>query len=200
MRAFIAIELDQNIKEKISAIQKKLKQTEADVKWVKPENIHLTLKFLGDIDEKKAEKIKNILKNLAGDRQTFDMAISELGAFPKLRFPRVIWIGIKEGADDALKITSILDDKLVSIGFAKEKRGFSAHITIGRVRSNKNRLRLIEAVNKFNETNQKEFTPLEKDFLTEFTQTVKNITLFKSTLTPQGPIYEALLIASLKNI
>jgi 2'-5' RNA ligase len=189
MRTFIAIELDKEIKEKISLIEEELRKTDADVKWVKPENIHLTLKFLGEIDEKQADKIKNILQDLAKEKQTFEMAISELGAFPKLNFPRVIWIGIKKGAENVLNIASELEEKLSKIGFPKEKRSFSGHISIGRVRSNKNRLQLIEAVNKINEANQKE----------TYTQLVKNITLFKSTLTPQGPIYEALFTANLKN-
>jgi len=200
MRTFIAIELDKEIKDKISSMQDMLKQTNADVKWVKPENIHLTLKFLGEIDEKKAEKIKNILAELTKDKQIFEIMINELGAFPKLEFPRVIWIGIKQGAERALNIASELADKLVSIGFAKEKRKFSAHITIGRVRSNKNRPELIEAVTKFNAGKSKEFTPLEKDFLTGFTQSVKGLTLFKSTLTSKGPVYDALFVANLKNI
>ena len=189
MRTFIAIELDKDIKEKIALIQQQLKQTNANVKWVKPENIHLTLKFLGEVNEEQLNKTKNILQDSIKEKRSFDMVISELGAFPKLESPRVIWIGIKNGVENVLDITSILEGELSRIDFPKEKRPFSGHITIGRVRSNKNRSELIEAVNKFNKEEQKEFS-----------QTVKSIVLFKSTLTPKGPIYEALFTAIFKNI
>lgn len=188
MRTFIAIELDNDIKQRLAPIQKKLIETGADVKWVKIENIHLTLKFLGEIEEKQLPQIKDIIQNICENKYTFNMTINELGAFPKLNYPRVIWIGVKEGKENIERISLELENSLSKIGFKKEKRPFSGHITLGRVRSNKNRAELIEAVNKFNEINLKE----------TFIQPIKTITLFKSTLSLKGPTYEALYTAKFK--
>ena len=187
MRTFIAIELPQKIIGTLSALQNQLKNTQADVKWVAPENIHLTLKFLGEVDEKKIEKIIQALEETAKDNQPFSIRLCALGAFPKINFPRVIWVGIDAGDEETKNIAFVLEEKLQKLGIPKEKRPFSSHITIGRVRSGINREKLV-----------KELDILQRKGLLqenlEFLAT--KITLFKSTLTPKGPIYEILKEAS----
>ena len=187
MRAFIAIELPKEIRVRLSRLQEKLKATQADVKWVSPENIHLTLKFLGEIDDKKQEKINLILDDVIKEKCAYKIQISSIGAFPKLNFPRVIWAGVDQGDDETKAIAKGLEEKIQKIGIPKEDRAFSSHITIGRTRSTKNRDKLVQELNNI--------ADISADNL-KFN--VTKITLFKSTLTPAGPIYDVLKEANLK--
>ena len=190
MRTFIAIELPQEIREFLSLAQAQLKATGADIKWVEPQNIHLTLKFLGEIDKVKSEKIIKIIEEVAKDNNAFEIRISSFGAFPKINFPRVIWTGIDSGDKEARVIAKELEEKIEKIGIPKEVRPFSSHITLGRTRSTLNREKLAQGLFK-----------LTADFggkTIEFRAT--KITLFKSTLTPTGPIYEILKEANLTTI
>jgi len=188
MRTFIAIELPQEIKDFLSRIQGQLKASGADVKWVEPKNIHLTLKFLGEINDEKQDAVTRIIGDVAEDKNPFSMRIYSIGAFPKINFPRVIWVGIEKGERETKEIAKELEGKLVKIGIAKEDRPFSSHITIGRTRSAINREKLVQDL-KILENN---FGEKNLEFL------VNKITLYKSTLTPKGPIYEALKEVNLK--
>ena len=181
MRTFIAIELPLEIKNYLSRLQDELKTAGADVKWVKPDNIHLTLKFLGEVDEKKLDKISKIIAETAEGKNKFPARISSLGAFPKTDFPRVIWVGLDTGDKEIKQIAKELEEKIAKIGIPKEDRPFSSHITIGRLRTPLNRERLVQ--------NLKDKAGLGGEKLEFY---VTKITLFKSTLTPSGPIYEAL--------
>ena len=188
MRTFIAIELPKEIKDSLSKVQDKLKTSGADIKWVSPQNIHLTLKFLGEIDDKKLDKITQILEEITKNSNPYPLRLSCVGAFPKINFPRVIWIGIDKGNTETKEIAKALEENIAKIGIPKEDRPFSCHITLGRVKSSLNREGLVENLN-----NLANYTEKEKlEFL------VTKITLFESTLTPKGPIYEALKEASLK--
>lgn len=187
MRTFIAIELPQEIKDFLSRLQTELKATQADVKWVAPENIHLTLKFLGEIDDKKLTQIIEIIDDTAKGKDKFRICISSLGAFPKIDFPRVIWVGIETGDKEIKEIAGGLEEKIAKTGIPKEDRPFSSHITIGRTRSTLNREKLVGYLK-----NKSELGGEKLEFY------VTKVTLFKSTLTPKGPLYEALKEASLK--
>lgn len=188
MRTFIAIELPKEIKEALSRLQEQLKESGADVKWVEPENIHLTLKFLGERDEKKVKQISATLEETAVNHYTYSARISSLGSFPKIDSPRVIWVGIEKGDEETKKIAWELEEKIAKAGIPKEEREFSSHITIGRTRSPANKEKLVAALK-----NQSEKLITEN---LEFT--VGKITLFESTLTPKGPVYTVLKVANLK--
>ncbi|MFH1656020.1 MAG: RNA 2',3'-cyclic phosphodiesterase [Candidatus Omnitrophota bacterium] len=177
IRAFIAVELNKDIQEGLAKIQAELRSARADVKWVKPGNIHLTLKFLGNIDPDLATKIKQILEDLGKNHRSFSADLNELGAFPKPKSPRVIWVGMQKGKDDLISIVEHLENRLSEIGIAKEDRIFHPHVTIGRLRSPHNRSKLVEMLEKNSSIPVLNFT-------------VDKIVLFKSTLTPQGSIYE----------
>lgn len=188
MRAFIAIELPPQIQEALAKVQEQLRITGADAKWVEPKNIHLTLKFLGERDDKKVDKIKEILEETCSNKNSFTMRLSEIGAFPSISSPRVVWVSVKEGDTEIKEIAADLEEKICRVGIPKEERPFQSHITIGRLRSPKNRQALVQELKK-----------LEGKFCQENLEfAVKKITLFKSTLTPKGPIYEALKEANLK--
>lgn len=180
MRAFIAIELPQGIKDALGNIQELLKQVQADVSWVKPENIHLTLKFLGEIDENKSEKIIDILESVCRINNPFRIRLCSLGAFPKIDYPRVIWVSIDKGDDEVKKIANTLEEEIAKIGIPKEDRPFSSHITIGRARSGINRKALAQAL----KANAAEVSEKNLEF------PAAKITLFKSTLSSKGPTYE----------
>lgn len=188
MRTFIAIELPQEIKDYLAHLQNQLKVSGADVKWVEPQNIHLTLKFLGEIEDKKLDEITQILEDIAKTKNSFQMRIFSIGAFPKINFPRIIWVGIDKGDSQSKEIAKELEEKMKNLGIRREDRAFSSHITIGRVRSSLNREKLVKDLNNLLNIFGKE----THEFL------VSKITLFKSALTPKGPVYEVLKEANLK--
>ncbi|MEW6101064.1 MAG: RNA 2',3'-cyclic phosphodiesterase [Candidatus Omnitrophota bacterium] len=190
MRAFIAIDLPKETKAALAGIVGQLKKTGADVKWVNPDNIHLTLKFLGEMEEKKIKEAVTAVKEVAENKNAFILRVSSLGAFPNINSPRVIWLGIDSGDAETKVIAQELEEKIEKIGVPKEERPFSSHITIGRLRSPKNRENLVQELKRLGEEIQGD----EKEFYAD------KITLFKSTLTPKGPIYEPVMEASLKKI
>ncbi|MEK6568609.1 MAG: RNA 2',3'-cyclic phosphodiesterase [Candidatus Omnitrophota bacterium] len=186
MRIFIAIKLENEIKDKLSQIQEELKSAQADVRWVKPENIHLTLKFIGEIEEAKIPEILHHLKELASKTKPFILRISTAGAFPGLKSPRVVWVGVKEDTGELARIAETIENSLAELGFPKESRKFFSHLTLGRLRSDKNKDRLIQK--------------LEKTKVPELTQRISSIILFKSLLQPTGAVYQGLSEISLSNI
>lgn len=189
IRAFIAIELSDQIKKTIRNFQERLKPLGCDVSWVKPENAHLTLKFLGDVKIKMIPSVTETLTNSCRDLRFFDTTLTRPGVFPDLRHPRVVWIGLDDTEGKLGKLAGSLETALGNIGFSakggsssggkKEHREFRAHITVGRIRALKNVTQLCDAI--------KEFT-----VPSGIKQSIGQITLFKSTLTPQGPVYEPL--------
>lgn len=179
IRAFIAIELTAEIKNQLGILIEQLKTSRADVKWVSPTNIHLTLKFLGDVPEKKLPSVHEALAGLLKNHPAFSLSLEHLGAFPTLRHPRIIWVGINKGADESTAIATAIDNCLCGFCINKETRPFSAHITLGRVRSGKNLSALATALTTISVPRSSQ-------------QNVPAITFFKSTLTPHGPIYDAI--------
>ena len=179
IRAFIAIELTDEVKDELAELQEVLKEPGADVKWVEKENMHLTLKFLGDASEEDLDRIKKALDLIAESNSPFHMHLSRIGAFPKPSFPRVLCVGMDKGKDELSKISKLLEDALSEMGFPKEEKPFSPHLTVGRVRSGQNKDRLIAKLEA-------------AEFLSKFEVDVNKIVLFKSTLTSNGPIYEPL--------
>jgi 2'-5' RNA ligase len=176
IRAFIAFEIDENIKNEIMKIENKIKENEIDVKLVERENLHITLKFLGNIEGKLLEKIFNMLDNIK--EKKFEISIEDIGAFPNEKYMRVLWVGIKEGKENIIRIQKELDNKLLPLGFKKEK-DFIPHITIGRIKSFRNKEKLIEI-----------FEEYRGYFFGKCI--IDRLVLKKSILTPHGPIYHNL--------
>ena len=181
MRTFIAIELPEEIRSALAALQDQLKASGADVKWVEPQNIHLTLKFLGNIDDALREKIGGALCSVAANNQPFMAVIGLCGAFPNMDYPRVIWLGITEGEPQIKKIAREIEDKISGLGIEKDARPFTGHITIGRVRSPSGKKSLTRAL----ADQAQNLVKLNLGF------SVSKLTLFKSTLSPAGPVYVA---------
>jgi 2'-5' RNA ligase len=184
MRLFIAMPLPEKIEELLAEIIFDLKQIRSKVKWVTPKNIHLTLKFLGDTDEKKIPEIIEAIKKIGSDYKMVISEINKLGAFPNLRRPRVIWAGLDGSIDILAEIAGKIENEMEKAGFEKENRPFKSHLTLGRVKDNFGIADLTQAIEKY------DFAPEQVVF--------DRIVLFKSTLTRQGPIYERLFETELQ--
>jgi 2'-5' RNA ligase len=178
MRTFIAIELPERIKKKIEELQAPLKKTNAFVSWVKPENIHVTLKFLGEVPENKINEVFSATDKALEGAKKFTMSLKGMGAFPDFRRPRVIWIGAGSGVNELSHLANRIEEEMEKIDFPKEERKFSAHFTVGRVKSPKNIEKLMELVKA-------------SDFQTDDIE-VSEMVVMKSQLHPAGAIYTPL--------
>ncbi len=136
MRSFIAINLPEQLKRNISEFLNPFLSIKSDVKWVKPENLHLTIKFLGNVELDKISYIEEILSGVVSRFEPFDIYFSEIGCFPNMNRPRVIWIGIKD-ENSFLKLFKDIEENISKLGFKREGREFSPHLTIGRVKGTK---------------------------------------------------------------
>lgn len=179
VRAFIAIELNDQVKQAIREFQDQLKPLGCDISWVKPENIHLTLKFLGDVKPKMIAPLTGALAEVCRGIQPIQTQLTELGVFPDIRRPRVLWAGLEDTGGKLTRLTTAVEDALGHIGFKKEIRPFQAHITVGRIRTNRKLPVLIQELQSY-------VLPAAHE------EIILSFTLFKSTLTSQGPIYEKL--------
>ena len=177
-RSFLAFDIESDtVLARLATAQSLLIQTGADVKLVEPKNIHITMRFLGNITPAMAEKIFDEMKKVQFN--PFNVQIKGLGAFPNPRYSRVVWAGITEGAEQLKSVFSQLEPRLRGLGFATDSRGFSPHLTIARVRSGRNKAQLAEFLT---ENANYEFGAIKAECLR----------LKKSTLTPKGPIYSTL--------
>jgi len=174
MRAFLALEVPRPDREKIRKIIGKFQDRQLPIKWVEFENLHITVKFLGEIDENKKSGITASLKELCGFFPPFKACLSGLGCFPSPRNPRVLWVGVNLGEDKMRLLANDLENLLAKHGVLREDKLFHPHLTFGR----------IKAYCKIDDILDQEFTgdPF----------TVDSLVLFKSQLRPEGPCYEVL--------
>jgi 2'-5' RNA ligase len=135
-RLFIAIELSQDIRRRIKAHIERLRAAAPDVRvsWTREENLHLTLKFLGDTPVERAEAVSQALKAAANQVTSFEMEIKDCGAFPPRGKPNVLWIGIHDPSDNLNKLHAALEKECAKAGFAQDERPFHPHLTIARIR------------------------------------------------------------------
>lgn len=178
MRAFIAIDLAPEIKERLLALVRDLQAARADVRWVGAGGMHLTLKFLGEVDEARAAKVKEALAAVVSRFRPFPLRLEGTGAFPDERSPRVFWAGCAAGPDlDALQ--QEIERALEAEGFEREARTFTPHLTLGRV---KGPGRIDRAAAELARHREEAFGAM----------TVGKIVLFESLLRPQGAEYRVL--------
>lgn len=135
LRTFIAIELSEGVKDQLRSLQDHLCQQMApgSVRWVRPEIVHLTLKFLGDTPLAQVEEVKAALGQAAAAARPCEFTVGGVGCFPNTRRPRVIWVGLQEHTGALVQLRDLVEDHVASIGFPTEKRRFSPHLTLGRV-------------------------------------------------------------------
>ena len=182
IRSFLAIELDEDLVPKILDVQKEFKKTDANIKYVNSRNMHFTLKFFGNIDLDMAEDIGSAVEKVIKNYSSFDLNIRNCGCFPNKKVIKVLWLGLEEGSP-IINLQKDLDKEFGKLGFKKE-RNFISHLTIGRVKSPKNKKEIRETIDK-----------LENIEIGQMK--VSKISLKKSTLTPQGPIYEDIKVFEL---
>lgn len=175
MRAFIAVELDPEIKRTLQAFVTVLRSTRGDVRWARPDGLHLTLKFLGEIDEPGALRVGEVLADLAGRHGAFTLCFRGTGVFPGERDPRVLWVGAVAGPGLAV-FQDDLDRLLETEGFERERREFKPHLTLGRV---KGPGRIREVVAELDKRRGETFGEM----------TARKVALFESRLRPEGPEY-----------
>ena len=190
IRAFIAIELPGSVKSALSQLQDDIKRSEhAPVKWVDPGSVHLTLKFLGNIAEGIIPELTGAISEAVGVSTRFRLELGEPGVFPNLRAPRVVWVGLAGETAALSALQGNIESALVPIGFPRERRSFSPHLTLGRVRekaSSDERRSLGQAVASLKVASAATFQ-------------VDSINLMRSTLTPEGALYTCLYSAALQS-
>ncbi|MDI9571169.1 MAG: RNA 2',3'-cyclic phosphodiesterase [Pseudomonadota bacterium] len=180
MRAFLAIALPPEVKANIGRIQERLKKSvPGDIRWVRPEGVHLTLKFFGEMTLPELERIKAAVAGPTAAAAPFVLEVRGLGAFPEVSRPRVIWLGLAGETAALMSLRGELERELARAGFPEEERPFRAHLTLGRVKIPKGVLGLARTV----ET--------ETDMAAGRIP-VEEIVLFKSELTPRGAIHTRL--------
>ncbi len=185
----MAVEIPDGIRRALGSLEEELRSSGADVKWVRPESVHLTLKFLGEIDPGRVAEIRTELECVVGSHDPFSVRVRGMGCFPRMNQPRVVWVGLIGDEGRLLRLQGDVETVLERLGFPKEERPFRAHLTLGRVRTTKGKDRLVALVQ----------SRLDAD-LGEFA--VGAVIQFRSELHPSGarytPLWEASLGASAK--
>jgi 2'-5' RNA ligase len=185
MRLFIAIDIDEKVRGALSDLQRQLQRRtdeegikKRDVKWVRPEAIHLTLKFLGEVKDEKAAEICNIVRDVSGWHRGFELDIRSVGCFGG-KAARVLWVGTGRGSEQLSQLAKGLDEQLASAGWPKETREFSGHLTVCRIKSSSAGVKLAAM--------SEEYRDLELGVIS-----VDALSVYQSQLTPKGPIYTRL--------
>jgi len=182
MRCFIAINIDEQIRKALARLQDEL-QGKADIKrsdakWVNPETIHLTLKFLGEIKDEQAVDVCNITGDVAGRHKAFELGVESVGHFGG-RSARVLWVGTGQNRDKLLQLQEDLEQQLDLAGWPRETRKFSGHLTLCRIRNTRAGIKLAQMISEY------------KDFKLG-TMPADSVTVYQSQLAPKGPIYTVL--------
>lgn len=187
-RTFVAIDISDDVRRRVLKARKDLERAPCRVKWVEPGNLHITLKFLGDVDRVKLVSVIDIIREAAKGVAPFELFFSGLGYFPAGgRKPRVVWVGIEDPSGSAARLARELDDKLMGLDIEPDDRPFRAHLTIGRVKNPKGAPDLAKRIDG-----------------TEYgafgSTTVREVVLYESELTPGGPVYKAIDSARLTEV
>jgi len=181
MRCFIAIDIGEEVRDNLADLQKQLKQTTGTgkgVKWTRPGSIHLTLKFLGEIERKESESVCKAVEKTASAHEKFDLQVEGVGSFGGKK-PRVLWAGCNEGSEQLKKLQIALGDELEKSGWAKDKRDFSPHLTLCRIKSGKEGKKLAKVPDEY------------KDWALGKIS-VDELVVYESELTPKGAVYTVL--------
>ena len=185
MRTFIAIEIPEEIKKEMAKVQDELKRSGADAGWTRPEGIHLTLKFLGEVPEAKIEEIKNALVQAAEATSRFRLKITGAGAFPNPKNPRVVWLGVSGDIDKLSALQGSVEESMTAMGFDREERAFSPHLTLARIKYLRPRYSWQTAIDSIKDIKLAEFD-------------VDHVSLMKSDIKPSGAVYTEIGRARLK--
>jgi len=179
IRAFVALPLPGSVRDAIRRAQDALKAHRFKIRWVRPESIHLTLKFLGDVNPTDIDRIQTALEQAAANSGTLTLCAKGFGVFPNIRKPRVLWVGVSGDIDRLFNCQRRVEEELAQIGFPAESRRFKAHLTIGRSKGSIDGGRLMKAFEELSGIESPRFT-------------ADTVILYQSQLRPRGAVYTAL--------
>ena len=183
IRTFIAVSLSSSILAGIEKLVQTLQTDFGAVRWVEPKNLHVTLKFLGDIPLNDLPQLIRTVTRCASQTDSFDLVFQGVGAFPNRESPKTVWVGCREGSDELLQLANSMDESLLSIGYPKEVRRFSPHLTIGRIKKPVQGL-----MSLFDKQQERLFGSCS----------VGEVQIISSELTRRGPIYDELAVIPLR--
>jgi len=178
VRLFIAALLPQEIRKELSSFINALSRDIDGVRWEKPEKLHITLKFLGSVDESRIEDISSVIGQAALNYSPFVLSITEFGAFPNLKNPRVLYVGLTDSKPMS-EFQRAVEESLIELGFEKDSRKFTPHVTLGRVK--------------------KKITLQDSPKISQANVEISRIGLMKSDTRAEGSVYTALKIFELNN-
>lgn len=180
LRTFIAIDVGKPIRERLVALQDTLARATTDVKWVEPENLHVTLLFLGEVNDRDLPDICRGVATACRERAPFPLAVETVGCFGNPRRPRTLWVGLGAGTQELVELHDALETTLLDLGcYRREDRPYTPHVTLGRVKSDRPNDQLAAALAKKAEWQAGETT-------------VNQVLVLSSELTSQGPVYTVL--------
>lgn len=179
MRCFVAVKVGEPVRDLLIRVQDELKKADAQIRWVERENLHLTLKFLGDVDEDQVARLRELLAGEAPQWKPLHLQYGGIGTFPDRGVPRVVWAGATGDIERLAGLAAAVERHAESVGVPRERHPFIAHLTIGRVKGQRNFKRLQSAIIP------QRLVPLGGDEVASFE-------LLQSTLMPGGPVYEVM--------
>jgi 2'-5' RNA ligase len=185
IRTFICFDIPDSVKRRIGALQQEMRQTGAQVSWVRPENIHLTLKFLGDVPRSRIEVVREAVERAASSFSPFTIEVAGAGGFPSPRSPRVLWVGLSGIEGGLTELREAIESELARRNFPREHKKFSPHLTIGRIRSPQNASRVAEGL-------------IARGFDPESFE-ANEVIVMRSDLNPRGAIYTPMARINLKS-
>jgi 2'-5' RNA ligase len=185
IRTFIAIDVDKPVRDRLITLQEALGRAGTDVKWVEPENLHLTLLFLGEVDDKQVIDVCRVVSGCCGALAPFAMSLEKVGCFPNARRPRILWAGVGTGTQEIVALHDQLEGPLMDLGcYRREERQYTPHLTVGRIKTDKVTFKLSEGIAKNQGWKGGETT-------------VREVLVMSSQLTPDGPEYTVMSRAKL---
>ncbi len=181
IRTFLAIDIPKEVKDSMERIQYRLRNSlkEGMIRWTKPGSVHLTIKFFGSISERDIEHIHGLLQESAKGFKPFELVAEKIGVFPNARQPRVLWLGITSSDNALMTLQKQIDDDLHGIGFPREERTFRPHLTLGRTKAHRGIEGLSSVLEEFKDFKAGRFP-------------AQGLTLYRSDLRPEGPLYTRL--------
>jgi RNA 2',3'-cyclic 3'-phosphodiesterase len=185
IRTFFALECEEGVQKMIDESTQSLRERAPSFRWVRRENLHLTVRFLGNIEQAKIPAIESAVREPFSSFPSFKLSFAGIGGFPSREECRVVWLGVRGGYEACCQVKALVDHHLVSCGFPKEPRMFIPHLTLGRV--------------KTTEDSSSAAIP-EESPITETETVVNGLSLFKSVLEPAGPVYTRLFKVHFKDV
>ena len=179
IRAFLAVEISDEIRAAAGGLIEEMSLPQYDVKWVRPGNVHVTIKFFGTIDPAQVTSIADVMESIGREWRPFEISVERVGVFPDLRRPRIVWLGIGEGRKNLERLSREAEEALRPVGFPPERRPFKGHLTIGRVRSQRGGAELARQIER------------RRGFRAG-RAVVSELVLFRSDLRPGGAVYTPL--------